>query len=153
MSRNIVETLLGAVVLLVAFGFLFWAYTRSNLTSPDGYLLSAAFDRIDGLEIGSDVRVSGIRVGKVVEEKLDLDTYRAEVVFSVRSDVRLPRDSSAAIVSSGLLGSKYLSIIPGAEEDMLPPGGRITFTQPPVNLEDLLGRFIFGSQQEGETKP
>ncbi len=153
MSRNIVETLLGAVVLLVAFGFLTWAYSRSNVAGPDGYLLNAAFDRIDGLEVGADVRVSGIRVGKVVEERLDLDTYRAEVVFSVREDVRLPRDSSAAIVSSGLLGGKYLSIIPGAEEDMLPPGGRITFTQSPVNLEDLLGRYIFGSQQEGDRQP
>ncbi len=153
MSRNIVETLLGAAVLLVAFGFLSWAYTRSDLATPEGYLLRAAFDRIDGLEIGADVRVSGIRVGQVVEERLDLDTYRAEVVFSVREDVKLPRDSSAAIVSSGLLGGKYLSIIPGAEEDLLPPGGRITFTQSPVNLEDLLGRYIFGSQAEGGQRP
>ncbi len=152
MSRNIVETLLGAVVLLVAFGFLSWAYTRSNVGSPDGYLLSAAFDRVDGLEVGADVRVSGIRVGKVVEERLDLDTYQAEVVFSVRKDIKLPRDSSAAIVSSGLLGSKYLAILPGAEEEMLPPGGKITLTQSPINLEDLLGRYIFGSKP-GEQKP
>ncbi len=153
MSRSIVETLLGAVVLVVAFGFLAWAYTRSNVSSPDGYVLEASFDRVDGLEIGADVRVSGIRVGKVLGETLEPETYRAKVSFSIRKDIRLPADSSATVASSGLLGSKYLAITPGAEEEYLEPGDVITFTQGPLNLEELLGRFVFGLAKQKGAKP
>lgn len=153
MSRRIVETLLGAAVLLVAFGFLGWAYSRSNIAAPDGYTLYARFDNVDGLEIGADVRVSGIRVGKVIAAELDLDTYRARVAFDVRRDVALPRDSSAAIVSSGLFGSKYLAITPGGEIDMLPPGGEITLTQSAINLETLIGKFVFGGAAGEGSKP
>lgn len=144
MSRRIVETLLGAVVLVVAFGFLGWAYSRSNIAAPDGYPLYALFDDIDGLELGADVRVSGIRVGKVTATELDPDTYRARVTFDIRHGIELPRDSSAAIVSSGLFGSKYVSIVPGGDVDMLAPGERITFTQSAINLESLIGKFVFG---------
>ncbi|GBD43249.1 putative phospholipid ABC transporter-binding protein MlaD [bacterium HR40] len=154
MSRRIVETLLGAIVLAVAFGFLAWAYSRSNVARPDGYTLYARFDSIDGLEIGADVRVSGIRVGKVTGAELDPETYRARVAFDVRRDLELPRDSSAAVVSSGLFGSKYLAIVPGAEPEMLKPGEEITLTQSSINLETLIGKFLFGgtvggSQEKG----
>lgn len=144
MRRNIVETVLGAVVLLVAAGFLIWAYQRSSVSATGGYELRALFDRVDGLEVGADVRVAGIRVGKVIDQYLDTDTYRAVVVFTVKEDVRLPRDSTASVVSSGLLGSRYLNIVPGAEDAYLQPGDAITFTQPALNLEELIGRFVFG---------
>ena len=116
MSRNIVETLLGAAVLAVALGFLAWAYGRSNAGDPGGYRLRAKFDRVDGLDTGGDVRMSGIKVGKVLAQELDPATYRAQVDFSVRNGIELPADSSAAIVSSGLLGGKYLSLVPGGDE-------------------------------------
>lgn len=144
MSRNIVETLLGAVVLIVAVGFLIWAYGRSNAGDPGGYTLIAKFDRVDGLEIGGDVRISGIKVGQVLSQSLDPQTYRAEVRFSVREGIELPADSSAAIVSTGLLGGKYLALVPGGEEQLLSDGGQITLTQSAVNLEDLIGQYIFG---------
>src|SRR5687768_10507164 len=104
MSRNIVETLLGAVVLAVAIGFLIWAYGRSEAGDPGGYVLRAKFERVDGLEIGGDVRISGIKVGQVLAQRLDPTTYRAEVTFSVRDGIEVPADSSAAIVSTSLLG-------------------------------------------------
>ena len=146
MPRNIVETLLGAAVLAVALGFLAWAYGNSSAGDPGGYSLHAKFDRIDGLDSGADVKVSGIKVGKVLSQQLDPATYRAEVTFSVRDGVQLPADSSAAIVSSGLLGGKYLSLVPGGDEKILKDGQEITLTQSSVNLEDLIGRYIFSGQ-------
>ncbi|MCB2053656.1 MAG: outer membrane lipid asymmetry maintenance protein MlaD [Geminicoccaceae bacterium] len=148
MSRNIVETVLGAIVIVVAGGFLTWAYSRSSIGDPGGYELVAMFDKADGIGVGSEVKVSGIKVGQVLSQKLNTQTYRAEVVFSVDGDIELPLDTSAAIVSSGLLGGKYLALVPGAEDTMLKPGEEITLTQSSVNLEDLIGQFIFSQQGE-----
>jgi phospholipid/cholesterol/gamma-HCH transport system substrate-binding protein len=149
MSRNVVETVLGAVVLAVALGFLAWAYGRSDAGDPGGYTLTARFDRVDGLETGGDVRISGIKVGQVLGQRLDPQTYRAEVTFSVRDGIELPSDSSAAIVSSGLLGGKYLSVVPGGDVELLGSGDEITLTQSSVNLEDLIGRYIFSGGGQG----
>ena len=146
MFRNYVETLLGAAVLAVALGFLAWAYGRSDAGDPGGYTLRAKFDRVDGLETGGDVRISGIKVGRVLAQELDPATFRAQVTFSVRNGIELPADSSAAIVSSGLLGGKYLSVAPGGDDRILADGGEINLTQSSVNLEDLIGRYIFGGQ-------
>jgi phospholipid/cholesterol/gamma-HCH transport system substrate-binding protein len=146
MSRNYVETLLGAAVLAVALGFLAWAYGRSDAGDPGGYTLRAKFDRVDGLETGGDVRISGIKVGRVLAQELDPATFRAQVTFSIRNGIELPTDSSAAIVSSGLLGGKYLSVVPGGDDRILADGGEINITQSSVNLEDLIGRYIFGGQ-------
>jgi phospholipid/cholesterol/gamma-HCH transport system substrate-binding protein len=149
MTRNLLETLLGAVVLIVAVGFLAFAYSSSQVKESGGYELLARFDKIDGLERGSDVRISGIKVGTVVDQTLDPETYRAEVRFSVRDGVRLPADTSAAVVSNGLLGGKYLALVPGGDIEMLEPGDEVTLTQSAVNLEDLIGHMIF-SQTGGE---
>jgi len=143
LSRSVVETILGAVVLVVALAFLGWAYTNSNVGDPGGYQLNAQFDRVDGLDVGADVRISGIKVGRVLSQTIDPVSYRAKVEFSVASDIELPTDSSAAIVSTGLLGGKYLALVPGAEDIMLADGEEVAFTQSSVNLEDLIGQFIF----------
>jgi phospholipid/cholesterol/gamma-HCH transport system substrate-binding protein len=145
MRHNLVETILGGVILVVAAGFLLWAYSRSNAGDPGGYTLIAKFDRADGLEVGSDVRISGIKIGRVLGTSLDPRSYRAEVRFSVRSDVELPRDSSAAIVSTSLLGGKYLSLLPGGDDALLSTGEEITLTQSSMNLEDLIGQYIFST--------
>ena len=145
MTRNLLETLLGAVVLLVAIAFLVYAYNSSQLGNADGYELRAQFDRVDGLETGSDVRISGIRVGQVTGQTLDPETFRAQVRFTVREDVELPLDTSAAVVSASLLGGKYLQLVPGGDPDVLEPGDEITLTQSSVNLEDLIGQMIFST--------
>jgi phospholipid/cholesterol/gamma-HCH transport system substrate-binding protein len=149
MSRNVIETVLGAVVLVVAVGFFGWAYGRSSVGDPGGYTLVAKFDRIDGLPMGADVRVSGIKVGKVLSQDLDPESFRAAVRFSVMADVKLPTDSSAAVVSSGLLGGKYLALMPGADDVLLAPGGEITITQSSVNIEELIGKYIFSQGSGG----
>lgn len=148
MTRNVLETLLGAVVLIVAVVFLIFAYTSSQIQGDDGYELVARFNRIDGLERGAEVRISGIKVGNVVEQDLDPQTYQATVRFTVREGVELPLDTSAAIVSTSLLGGKYLQLVPGGDVEMLGPGDEVTLTQSAVNLEDLIGHMIF-SQGDG----
>jgi len=149
MTRNLLETLLGAIVLIVAIGFLVFAYNTSQVDRNGGYELVARFDKVDGLERGSDVRISGIKVGSVIDQSLDSETYRAEVRFSLREDIQLPADTSAAVVSNGLLGGKYLALVPGGDIEMLEAGDEVTLTQSAVNLEDLIGHMIF-SQGAGE---
>lgn len=144
MTRNLLETLLGAIVLIFAIGFLVFAYGAAQLGDESGYELVARFDRVDGLQPGSDVRISGIKVGTVIDQSLDPTTFRAEVRFTMRDDVELPADSSAAVVSDGLLGGKYLAVVPGGDIELLEPGDEVALTQSAINFEDLIGHFIFG---------
>lgn len=150
MNRNAVETVMGAVVLVVAAVFLFFAYSTSQVRAVGGYEVTARFDRVEGLRDGGDVRISGIRVGSIESQTLDPKTYLAVVRMSIDPSVKLPTDSVATIASSGLLGDKYLSIVPGAEEEYIKPGGEITHTTPPISLESLIGQFIYG--QSGQQK-
>ena len=150
MSKNIFETLMGALVIFVAVGFVTIAYKSGSVASADGYNLIAKFDRIDGLGVGSDVRVSGLKVGSVIENKIDPNTYQAIVKVNVDEKVKLPKDSSAEIVSDGLLGGKYLSLVPGGDTRMLKSGEEIQFTQSSVNIEAMIGKFMFGSTDEKE---
>ena len=142
-QRNVAETLIGAVVLLVAVGFLGYAVANTGRTPVSGYSLHASFERIDGLAVGADVRVAGVKVGSVTGARVDPQTYQAEVTFTVQNAVKLPRDTSAEITSDGLLGGKYLALVPGGEETMLAAGGAVTITQSAISLEQLLGKFIF----------
>jgi phospholipid/cholesterol/gamma-HCH transport system substrate-binding protein len=156
--RSIAEVLTGAAVLLVAAGFLAYAVANSGRTTISGYTLYAKFDRIDGLGVGADVRLAGVKVGSVNAEQIDPQTFLAVVALSVRGDVKLPKDSAAIITSESLLGGKYLSLQPGGDEAMLQAGQTITITQSSISLEELLGKFIFsmtnvqkGSQSAGAT--
>jgi phospholipid/cholesterol/gamma-HCH transport system substrate-binding protein len=155
MSRSAVETILGGVVLVVAIGFFVWAYGRSNVANTGGYQLTAQFDRVDGLNVGGEVRISGIPVGKVVRQELDPATYRAKVTFTVQDGIELPADTSAQVASSSLLGGRYLALVPGSDDVMLKNGDEITITQSAVNIEDLIGRYIFsqGGGQSGAAAP
>ena len=146
MSRSLVETLLGAVVLAVAIGFVIFAYNRSGVATVSGYEVSAAFNRVDGISNGSDVRIGGIKVGTVVERTLEPETYRAVLRMSIDETVELPMDSTAAVVSDGLLGGKFIDLQPGAEETLIKDGGRISYTQSSLLLEELIGKFAFGTE-------
>lgn len=143
MSNNAIETVMGAVVLAVAGGFLYFAYSNSNIKKIDGYEVSAAFSNISGIDTGADVRVGGIKIGVVDAMNLDSKTYQAVAHLRIREDVKLPKDSSAAIQSAGLLGGKFIAIEPGGDENNLVNGDKITFTQPSVSLEEMIGKFVF----------
>jgi phospholipid/cholesterol/gamma-HCH transport system substrate-binding protein len=152
MSRNAIETVMGALVLIVAALFLFFAYSTSQIRSATGgYEVTAEFGRIDGIREGGDVRISGIRVGSIVSQSLDPKTYLAVVTLSIDPEVQLPTDTLAQIASSGLLGDKYLALLPGGAEETIPPGGRIQYTQPAISLESLIGQYIFSNQQQGQS--
>ncbi|OFX11947.1 MAG: outer membrane lipid asymmetry maintenance protein MlaD [Alphaproteobacteria bacterium RIFOXYD12_FULL_60_8] len=143
MSRNPVETLMGAVVLVVAGFFLAFAYNTSSMRTVVGYEIRAPFSKVGGLEIGSDVRISGIKVGSVVDLKLDPLTYEAWVVMSILPDVQLPTDTEGTITSEGLLGGKYVMLTPGRAEEKIPPSGTMTETRDFKTLEELVGDIIF----------
>ena len=154
MNRNVIETIMGAVVLIIAVVFLVFAYSSANTGAVRGYAVTAKFNNVGDLKRGSDVRVSGIKVGTVVDTSLDPKTFLALVHLSIDDSVKLPTDTSARILSEGLLGGPYLSLDPGAEDKLIGPGGEITTTQDAINIADLLGRFVFGStQKQGEEKP
>lgn len=152
MTRSVVETILGAVVLLVAGYFLVYGSKMANIAPKDGYRLYADFAGIGGLKPGDDVQISGVKVGKVTSVELAKDNYLARVNMDLQSGIKLPADTAALISSESLLGGRYLALEPGADEEMLPSGGRIQYTQAPQNLEQLLGQFIFSMQNEKEDK-
>jgi phospholipid/cholesterol/gamma-HCH transport system substrate-binding protein len=150
-GRSIAEVAAGAVVLAVAAVFLVFAVTNSGRggVSGPGLTLSARFDRIDGLAPGADVRIAGVKVGSVVDQRIDPQTFLAVLTLRIDGSLRIPSDSSAEIASEGLLGGKYVSIVPGGADRLLQNGGQITITQSAISLESLLGRFIF-SMTEGQ---
>lgn len=159
MGRNLVETLMGAVVLAVAAFFLVFAYSTTNVRAVRGYDVVAKFERIDGVTTGTDVKISGIKVGTLVEQRLDPETYLAVVRLSIDNSIKLPEDTVAQVSSEGLLGGNFLALVPGGSDKMIAPGGEIKYTQAPVNLVQMLGKFIFnaadsqGGQGQGAPAP
>ena len=151
MSRNVIETVMGAVVLAVAVFFLAFAYSSADLGTIEGYEVVANFDRIDGLQPGADVKISGVRVGSIVDQNLNPETFLAEVRISLDPSVQLPTDTVAVVSSESMLGGKFLSLEPGGELEVIPAGGTILYTQSTPGLEQLLGQVIYGFQsQEGQ---
>jgi len=148
--RSVAEIVTGAVVILAAAGFLGYAVAHSGIAPAGGYRLHAQFNSVSGLPVGSDVRLAGVKVGQVVAEAINPETYLVDVTFTVAKDIRLPKDTSASVLSEGLLGADYLALAPGGDAAMLPPNGRIMATQSPINLETMLGKFIFSMSGGGQ---
>ncbi len=151
MHRNVIETVMGAVVLLVAIAFVVFAFRTSGISASGGYSVEAVFNDASGLAVGTDVRMAGVKVGTVAGQSLDTETYQARIVLRIDESIKLPTDSSARILPDGLLGGNFVSLEPGAEEDLIPAGGRIEFTQSAINVVELLGRFIFGSAESDDS--
>jgi phospholipid/cholesterol/gamma-HCH transport system substrate-binding protein len=151
MNRSIIETVLGAGVLVVAVIFLVFSYSSANVQPVTGYMISADFSGTGGLKTGDDVTISGVKVGSVARIELDSETYLAKVHISMDQSVKLPLDTAAMISSESIMGGKYLALEPGAEEDTIPPGGRVPYTQAPQNLEQLLGQFIFSMNKDDDS--
>ena len=150
MRKNVIETVLGAVVLVVAGFFLAFAYASADLRKVKGYPLTAQFSSISGLQNGADVRISGVRVGSVVGLTLDPASYLAVVHMSIDPSIQLPRDTVALVASESMLGGKYLALEPGGDPEHLPPDGRVEYTQSTPGFEQLLGQVIFSLQNIGK---
>ncbi|MFP6736192.1 MAG: outer membrane lipid asymmetry maintenance protein MlaD [Rhodospirillales bacterium] len=143
MGRNLAETVLGAVVLLIAAGFLYIFATTAQVATIKGYEITAVYTDTGGLQPGSDVRISGITVGTVKSNILDAETYEAVVTLSINPDIKVPKDTIAAITSAGLIGGNYVRLKPGGSKDYLASGGRLTQSEDYQSLERQVGEIIF----------
>lgn len=156
MGSKTLETLIGAIVIAVAVVFFVFAYGKADVARVQGFSVTADFATVGGLKPGADVRMSGIKIGSVTDLALgEPPFYGAVATLSLRDGLELPDDSSASISSEGLLGGNYIQISPGGSDAMLTDGGRIEYTQPAVDLMDMISRAMFGgvSQTEDNDRP
>ncbi len=145
MRQNIIEPIVGLAVLLIAGWFLIFAYkTGNSYKSMETYRLKASFQNAEGIVAGSDVMISGIKVGEVKELFLDKTTFFAIAEFELYKGMELPDDTHASIVTSGFIGSKFISLFPGASETNFKSGDTIKYTQSSINIESIIGKLMYG---------
>ncbi|MDT8853681.1 outer membrane lipid asymmetry maintenance protein MlaD [Paracoccaceae bacterium Fryx2] len=149
MAENISEVIAGGAVLAAAVGFLLYAGQNSGLTRDTGsYPLVASFRSVEGVTVGSDVRLAGVKVGTVTNLALNPQTYFADATITVQKDIVLPEDSAILISSEGLLGGNFVELIPGGSLENLGPGAEIEDTQGAVSLIALLMKFVGKSAED-----
>ena len=153
MASERAEILAGAAVLAVAVGFLAYAANSAGMMSRVGetYPLTASFRAMDGISVGSDVRMAGIKVGTISDMRLNPQTFFADATIQLRSDILLPEDSAILISSEGLLGGNFVEILPGGALENLAPGDEIEDTQGAVSLITLLMKFVSGGSDQPES--
>jgi len=144
MRRTPLELTVGVFVLLgiLALGWLSIKLGRIDLLGRQGYTVTADFPSVGGLKAGSTVEIAGVEVGRV--EAITLADYQARVVMTIRHGVRIQEDAIASIKTKGLIGEKFVRINPGGSDRLVPPNGRLTEVEPPVDFEELLSKYIFG---------
>ena len=152
MNKKPVETIMGIVVIFVAAFFLYFAYQVSDLQVVKGYDINARFLKVGGLNVGSDVRINGIKVGTVIAQNLDPKDYVADVKLSISSNIQLPKDSVVSVVSDGLVGNKFIKIEPGKSKEFLQNGDTVANTKDFKTLEDMVGEIIFMVTDNGDKK-
>lgn len=150
-----VNFMVGLFVLAGIIGLVFLALQAANLSSFTGgktYQVTAKFDNIGGLKVRSPVKSAGVVVGRIKAVSYDNDTYQALVTFAIEDKFKFPEDTSAKILTSGLLGEQYIGLQPGAEEENLTDGGQILYTQSAVVLENLISQFLFNKAEDNAAK-
>lgn len=145
---NPIEVAVGGIVLAGAIGFAVFAGQTAGISGPSAtYPLTASFRSLEGVSVGTDVRLAGVKIGSVTDVTLDVDTYRAATVFGIRDGIDIPDDSAVVISSEGLLGGNFVEIMPGGSPFYFEPGDEMTDTQGAVSLISLLVRFVAGSSE------
>lgn len=158
MKNSTVETLIGAAVIAIAAAFFFFAYKASDKSEAAGaYRLSAEFDNAEGVSVGTDVRVAGVKIGSVVDFTLNPENFQANVVMDIDPKVKLTDDATAKVTAEGLLGSKFIALEQGGAETLLADGGVISNTQGAVDIWSLISQAMFsnkgGSSGSGSSAP
>ena len=148
-TQNTTEVMVGGAVLAAAFAFAIYTMQTTGLNrSTSGYELAASFRSLEGVSVGTDVRLAGVKIGTVTDVALNPQTYRADTKFSVANGIEIPDDSAAVISSEGLLGGNFLEIMPGGSLTYFDPGGVIEDTQGAVSLISLLVKFAAGGGED-----
>jgi phospholipid/cholesterol/gamma-HCH transport system substrate-binding protein len=154
MAYERAEIATGAAVLAVAIGFVIYAAQGAGLgRQPESYPLTASFRSVEGISVGSDVRLAGVKVGTITDMRLNPETFFADAQIMVRNDVLLPTDSTILISSEGLLGGNFVELLPGGALENLEPGDEIEDTQGAVSLITLLMKFVGGGEGEAGADP
>ena len=154
MAQDRLEVLAGALVLAVGVGFAAYAARDTAMSGGAGsYALTASFRAVDGISVGSEVRLAGVGVGKITSLTLNPETYFADAVIEIDKTVLLPDDSAILISSEGLLGGNYVELVPGGSAEILAPGQEIEDTQGSVSLVSLLMKFVSGSGSDPAAAP
>ncbi|MEO0388535.1 MAG: outer membrane lipid asymmetry maintenance protein MlaD [Pseudomonadota bacterium] len=150
MSNSATETIIGAVVLATAAGFLVYSAQSIGVRGASGgqYDLRAAFASAEGLNVGTEVRMAGVRIGTVTDMGLDAATYQAVTTLAIDTSIRIPDDSDVKVASEGLLGGTFVEIAPGGSPDMMAEGDEFIYTQGSVDLINLMLKFATGGQGE-----
>ena len=149
MAENQTEVFAGAAVLAAAIGFVIYAAQSTGLSGADGsYDLKASFRSVEGITLGSDVRMAGVKVGTISALALNPNTFFADATVSIRNGLQLPDDSAILISSEGLLGGNFIELVPGGSETILEPGAEIEDTQGSVSLISLLMKFVSGGSDD-----
>ena len=145
MKQNIIETIIGFVVIITAIYFLMFAYNANNkLQATATYILKARFQNVEGIVEGSDVLIAGIKVGSVEKMTLDKESFMAVLELNIDKDIKLPKDSQAAVATGGFLGNKFIALTPGSEDEDFVANDQIKYTQSTINIEALIGKFLYG---------
>ena len=144
MKENILEIVVGCIVIIIAITFVLFTISSTGIKKK-GWYINAEFGNIGGLKVGDDVVIAGIKVGEVLSNKLDSQTFIAIVKLNLEKNISIPNDSIAKISSESLLGGQYVEIIPGASNIMLNEEQTIYNTRDPVSISDLLGQAVFSA--------
>jgi phospholipid/cholesterol/gamma-HCH transport system substrate-binding protein len=155
MKKYSLETTVGifVVVGLICVGYMTVKLGKVSLFGEDTYSLYARFASVSGLRVGSSIEIYGVEEGNVTSLSLDNERQMAVVGMKINNKVKVYDDAAATIKSSGLIGDKYVKIDPGGAGELLKPGGVITQTSVPADIEDLIGRYAFGDVKKGPEKP
>ncbi|SLN75236.1 outer membrane lipid asymmetry maintenance protein MlaD [Ruegeria meonggei] len=148
-THNVTEVLVGGAVLACAIAFGVYASQSTGLSQGGaGYELSASFRSLEGVGVGTDVRLAGVKIGTVTGVNLNADTYRADTTFTISDGILVPDDSAIIISSEGLLGGNFVEVMPGGSPFYFEAGDQVEDTQGAVSLISLLVKFVAGDGGE-----
>lgn len=150
MNRNIIETITGVLVLAIAVIFVVFVYEGTQGSTGKGYSVVARFTKVDGVSIGSDVRLAGIKIGSVTDKFLDPQNFDAVLRLTIEEKFHLPVDSLLRITSDGIFGNSYINIDPGQKAEFVAEGQELANTQAGINFIDLVGQAIFKAAENNQ---